>query len=487
MPKKSLEQKTLKGIGWSTISQLGKSVLNILITLILVRLLVPEDFGVIAMVTVFTGFSNILVNFGFGLALIQKKEVTELDLSSVFWLNAILGIILAVIIILCAPLIANFYEKPELLPLTIFVSINYVFISLSIVQRTVLKKSLNFKKLSLIELTAVVVSGIVGIACALYGLGVWSLAIQIVILSFVTLILLWYSTSWKPKFQYSQASIKSLWALSFSIFGNSGLNYATNNFDNLLIGKMFGGSSLGLYNKSMMIIMIPSVIISSVITKVLFPSFSLIQDDLERIKHVYLKMFRAVAFFSFPLMLTASVAAESFVITFFGANWIEAIPYVRIFAIIGMIRSLNSLVGTIFYTKNRSDLVWKVGFMKKGAIIASILIGLNWGISGIVVGRLVAECINLFLSFYYVGQVLFLTVKEQLVNLYPVILNSLIMTAFIVLLQVQFLESIVSIPFLQISLMSFCGAAIYLFMAYLNKNSELKQMVRLFKRIGVEL
>ena len=487
MSDKSLEQKTLKGIGWSTISQLGKSGLNIVITLILVRLLAPEDFGLMAMVTVFTGFSTILVNFGFGLALIQKKEVTDVDLSSVFWLNTVLGFGIAIVISLLSPLIAQFYEIPRLIPLTIFVSVNYIFISMSIVQRTVLKKGLIFKRLAIIELLAVIVSGLVGIACALNGMGVWSLAIQIVCLSFITLCLLWFYTNWKPSFVYSHDSIRSLLKLSASIFGNSSLNYATNNFDNLLIGKLFGQGLLGIYSRSMMIILMPRVIISSVITRVIFPSFSIIQDNLEKIRQIYLKMFRFVAFLSFPLMLIISVGAEPFVLSVFGENWSEAIPFVRIFALVGMMRSLNSLVGTIFYAKSRSDLIWKVGFMKKGTIIASILIGLFWGVQGIVVGRLIAEFINLLLSFYYGGEVLSLSVNKQIRNLMPVMINSFVMASILVGLNFLMIQGGIENPFIQLGLFGIVGALVYLSLSYLSKSGELKQTFVLLKKLGLEL
>ena len=487
MKAKSLEQKTLKGIGWSTISQLGKSIFNIIITLILVRLLLPEDFGLMAMVTVFTGFSTILVNFGFGMALIQKKDVTDVDLSSVFWLNSFLGVAIAIIISLASPLVAKFYEIPELIPLTIFVSINYVFVSLSIVQRTVLKKKLIFKKLALIELVSVISSGIIGIGCALYGFGVWSLAVQIVCLSLFTFGLLWFGTKWKPSFVYKHSSIKSLLKLSFSILGNSSLNYATNNFDNLLIGKIFGQGTLGIYSRSMMIILMPSVIISSIITRVVFPSFSIIQDDIEKIKKIYLKMFRFVAFLSFPLMLIISIGAEPFVLSVFGEKWAEAIPLVRIFALVGIMRSLNSLVGTIFYSKNRSDLIWKVGFMKKGTIIVSILIGLYWGIQGVVIGRLIAEGINLYLSFYYGGEVLSLSVSEQVKNLMSVILNSSILAISLIFLKLLMFQGGMENVFLQMSVLIIIGALIYLITTYTRKSEELKQMLNLVKKLGVEL
>jgi len=418
----SLKQQVVKSIGWLAVSQIGSQILRVVTTLILVRLLLPEAFGTIAMILVLTNFSTQLINFGFASAIIQKKNLTNLDSSSVFWLNVLVGTIITLLIILFSGQIALFYEKPILKPLAIFLAFIYFLGSLSLVHRALLEKNLKFEVLAKIDLLTFLGSGIIAITLAKLGYGVWSVAFQEFTIVLIPTLLLWIGSKWRPNFSFSLHSIKSMFGLSASLFFNSFLAYVSNNLDNMLIGKHFGDQSLGIYSKSFSFIGIPGRLITAVLSKVMFPLFSIIQDNLKKIKSIFLDLYFLVSFISFPLMIYVYSIAEHFTLVFFGENWIGMIPFVKIFSILSMISSLNSISGILFMSQGRADIILKAGVIKRGIIISSILIGLQFGFMGIAICRLGAEFLNLFVSFFFIDKILNISILKQFGNiLYPII------------------------------------------------------------------
>ena len=207
-------RKTISGIGWSLFSQVGRQGFQLIIAIILARLLSPREFGLLSMVVIFTNFASIFSEMGFGASLIQKKEINENQLSSVFWFNVIAGLILTILFIICSPLIANYYQEPILIPVTIVLSFNTLFSSFSIIQNTLLVKQMDFKKLSFVEITSVGISGSIAIIMAFYGFGVWGLVAQSITLTIVTVILLWLLIRWRPKLLFEWAHLKAFWDLA---------------------------------------------------------------------------------------------------------------------------------------------------------------------------------------------------------------------------------------------------------------------------------
>ncbi len=427
----NIRDKTIAGLGWSMISQLGRQGLMLVINLVLARILSPREFGLLAMVTIIISFASIFAELGFSAALVQKQEVLEEQLSSVFWFNLGAGLLLTIIFIIGAPIIARFYNELLLIPLTILLSTNFIFSSLNIVQNTILTKSMDFRTLSIVEITAVGISGTVAILMACMGFGVWSLAVQSVVLSITTAILLWLLNDWRPSLTFRWDTIKELLGFSSNLFGTNIINYWVRNIDYLLIGRLLGTEPLGVYNRAYDTMLFPLSNVSRVLSRVMFPSFSIIQHDKRKIKDIFLKISRAVALVVFPMMMGLLVTAELFVNVIFGPKWIAMIPILRVFSIVGMMQSIGTLNGNLYLSQGRADLQFKVGTILRIFVIVGIIIGLQWGIVGVAYGFTITSAIIAYPSFYYAGRLVNLTYWQLLQNLASIFVCAATMAIFV--------------------------------------------------------
>jgi O-antigen/teichoic acid export membrane protein len=410
-------QKTVSGITWSVVSQVGRQVLTFVISVILARLLSPREFGLVAMVTVITNFAGIFAELGFSSALVQKKDVRQEHLSSVFWLNLGAGLLLTALFMAGAPLMASFYGEPLLLPVTMLIATDFVISALTIVQNTLLTKSLDFKTLSIVEITAVGLAGIVAIGMAVTGFGVWSLAVQSLVFSAVSAALLWRFGNWRPALIFRWNAVKELLGFSMHLFGTQTLNYWARNIDYLLIGRYLGTSPLGAYNRAYSVMLFPLSNVSRVLSRVMFPSFSMIQDDRLRIKDIFLRMTRIIALITFPMMLGLFVTVEPFVLTVFGPKWVEMIPVLRVFCLVGMIQSIVTLIGNLYLSQGRTEVQFRLGLFTRATSILGIVVGLRWGIVGVAIGYSIAATINLYPNVFFAGRLVNLTFSELLQNL----------------------------------------------------------------------
>ena len=377
------KERTISGIGWSVVSQLGTQSMQLIIGVTLARLLTPNDFGLIGMILVFTGFANIFTDLGFGSAIIQKKDVSQEHYSSVFWLNIGTGFVLMMVFIGLSPLIGKFYGESVLVPLTMVTSSNFLIGSFGIVQTSILKKDIDFKKIALINMTALLISGIAGISMAFMGLGVWSLVWQSILLSFIQVIILWFVTAWRPSLSFNKKAVKELIPFSINLLGFTSINYWLRNGDNLLIGKVLGDGALGIYSKAYSIMLLPLRTVSSTISRVMFPAFSSIQEDRQRIARAYLTITRTIALITFPMMIGLWVVSEDFVLLIFGDQWADMIPLLQVFCFVGLVQSIGTLNGNLYLSQGRTDLQFKVGTIIGILGIGAIVIGLNWGIRGV--------------------------------------------------------------------------------------------------------
>lgn len=403
-PEQGFRHKTVNGVKWSVASQIGTQGIGFVTIVILARLLSPREFGLLAMVTVIASFAQIFSEMGFSSALVQKQDIEQKHLSSVFWLNLGMGGGLTLLFIAGAPLIARFYDEPILIPLTWFISFNFLIGSLTIVQKTMLTKTIDFRSLSIVNIVAVALSGVVAIGLAFGGAGIWSLAVQSVLLSTITTIMLWRLSHWRPAFIFNWDAIKDLLGFSLSLFGTKLLSYWTRNLDYLLIGRFIGLQPLGVYKNAYTIMLFPLSNVSRVISQVMFPSLSLIQDDKAKVRQLFVRMTRTIALVTFPMMAGLFVVADSFVLTLFGPQWSAMIPILMVFCLTGLMQSIGTLNGNLYLSQGRADLQLRVGLVLKMVGIMGIVVGLRWGALGVAVGYTVASLINSYPSFYFAGK-----------------------------------------------------------------------------------
>jgi PST family polysaccharide transporter len=415
----SLKDKTIKGLFWSGASQAGKQICQFVIIAILAHLLSPNDFGLLAMATVFINFGMIFSEMGISSALIQKQDTSDRHYNSAFWLNIVVGIALTLIFISVSPLIAWFYKKPELRVILTVISINYFISSFVIIQQTILTKEMDFKSLAIRDIIAIILSGAIGIFMAFHGFGVWSLVFQSITFTLLDAILLWFLSPWRPKYEFIKSDITDIFNFSANLTGFNILNYFARNIDQLLIGKILGAQALGYYSLAYKLMLYPLQNISMVIGKVMFPAFSKIQDDLKKVRNVYLKMVKAISLVTFPMMLGLFGVAAEFVNAFFGSRWLPIVILLRIFCICGMVQSIGTTIGNILLSQGRAELQLKMQIAGTFIVLVSVLIGLKWGINGVAIAYTLQSIIWVHITFYMTNKIINLGYKIFYSKLIP--------------------------------------------------------------------
>ncbi len=426
-----LRERAISGVKWSGFASGSQQILQVIVTIILARLLAPEDFGILTMALVFTGLIMVFNDFGTGSAVIQNQNMTDDDLSSIFWFNVLIGIIATLLTIAISPLIAAFYEKDILAPLLSLMAFSFLFTSLSVVQRSLLMKQMDFKRVSIVEITSAALSGAVAITLAYKGFGVWSLVWQGLVATITTTFLLWVITRWRPRLKFYKGSVRSVMGFSLNLLGFSVVNYFSRNVDYLLIGKFLGADQLGYYALAYRLMLYPLQNISNVVTRVLFPAFSIIQHDNENFRDAYLKSTRYIAFITFPMMFGLFAVANEFVLTLFGTKWEPTIFLVKVLCFVGMWQSIGSTVRQIYMAKGRTDWMFRWGMLEALLVTIAIIIGLQWEIKGVVISYAIITTVLVYPLFLIPFKLIDLKIKTFIYNFKHEFLASVIM--FIVL------------------------------------------------------
>jgi O-antigen/teichoic acid export membrane protein len=405
-----LRQKTIAGVGWTTLAQVTRQGLQFFISVVLARLLVPQDFGLIGMIVVFTGFAELFGEMGFGTALIQHKSPEKRHYSSVFWLNLIIGLLLTVIVMIAAPVVSGFYNEPGLTKLTMLIAINFSINSLGIVPNAILSRSMQFRSIGLIEMFTVIAAGGTAIILALMGYGVWSLVLHMLVSSSIIVAARWWITGWRPPFLFDKRAITDLLGFSSNLFGFTFVNYWARNADNLLVGKFFGTTGLGIYTRAYSTMLLPLSQVTRVLSRVMFPALSRIQDDRQRVKQVYLRSLAMIALVTFPMMMGLAVIVNHFVLALYGAKWAMVTPVLRILCLVGMVQSLDTTTGWIYQSQGRTNLMFRWG------VLFTVICLVGFGV-GVFIGTLkaVAWCyviaygLSLYWSFEVPGKLIGMT------------------------------------------------------------------------------
>ena len=396
----SLTSRTMKGVGWSTTSQICRFVFQFIVSAILARLLLPRDFGLIGMVAIFSGIIGMFSEIGLGAAIIQRSDTTEEHLSSVFWLNVVSGLVLMLIMMGLAPGIAFFYSEKQLTSIAAVLGIPFFLSSFGIVQRTLFTKQLDFKKLTIVEIVSMVVSSAIAISLAFYGVGVWSLVAQSLSGCTISVVLLWCLSAWCPCLLFKWDRIRELLGFSLNLLGFSFVNYFNRNVDNLLIGKFLGPSALGFYNQAYKLMLLPLSNISGSLGRVLFPAFSTIKNEHQKTREVYLRATRYISAVTFPIMLGLLVVAPEFILVVFGSKWKRSIFLLQVLCTVGIRQSIGATLGWIYLSQGRTDVLFKWGILSVSIIAASFFIGIRWDVEGAAIAYATAPLLIMFPAYY---------------------------------------------------------------------------------------
>lgn len=425
--EKNLKQKTVSGMIWSAVQKFGNMGISFVSNIVLARMLTPDDYGCIGMLAIFILVSNTFVDGGFGSALIQKKEPTQKDYSTIFWWNIFISTLLYGILFLSAPLIADFYHMPLLCSVLRVQGIILIINSLNIIQTNQLRKQLKFKRLANVTIIAHTIAALTAIVLAWKGWGVWALVAQQIIGSSVISLILWYINKWMPDFCFSRESFKQLFGFGGFILISNLINTFCNNIQGLLIGRFFTPAIMGYYTQAHKLEGIASYSFASVVDQVSYPVLSKFQSDNVVMKNILQKLILALAYVTFPLMLILILISEPLITLLYGVKWLDCVSYFQILCVGGIAICLQ---GVLYYAvaskgKSKELFVWTI--IKRGVGLVILLVGMYWGnVKGLLWGCSLSSWFILLSNAYLVSKYIKYNFFEQIKDLSQIMLVSLI-------------------------------------------------------------
>lgn len=412
---------------WSAVQKFGNMGISFITNIVLARMLTPDDFGCIGMLAIFITVSNTFVDGGFGSALIQKKEPTQKDYSTIFWWNIFISFLLYGVLFMSAPVIAEFYHMPLLSSVLRVQGVILIINSLNIIQTNQLRKQLRFKRLANVTVISHIIAAIVAIILAWKDWGVWALVAQQIIGSSVISLLLWYINKWMPDFCFSKESFKQLFGFGSFILCSNLINTFCNNVQGLLIGRFFTPAIMGYYTQAHKLESLASHTFTTIIEQVSYPVLSQFQSDNNALKNVLYKLVSTLVYISFPLMLILILLAEPLILFLYGEKWVASVSYFQILCVAGMSATFHGVHYYAVASKGKSRDLFIGTIVKRVLALIVLVIGMYlWQIDGLIwgfsVGAWIIAIVNVWLVAKHIGYSLW----QQLKDLLPIILLSII-------------------------------------------------------------
>lgn len=405
--------------------------ITFIVGIILARLITPQEFGLVGMITIFIAISSSFVNSGFGNALIQKQNCTEKDYSTVFYFNLLMGIVFFIILFFTAPTISNFFNEPQLKQLIRVLGIVLIIDALTIIQRTILTKRIDFKLQTKISIISSIISGILALTMAFKGLGVWSLVVRQISQQFISSLLLWVWNLWRPKLVFSIESFQQLFSFGYKLLISGLIDTVYRNVYYLIIGKYFSALELGYYTRADQFQTLPSSNLQTIIGRVSYPVLSSIQYDIPRLKEVYTKIIRSTMLITFVLMMGMAAVARPMILTLIGDKWGPCIIYLQMLCFVGMLYPLHALNLNMLQVIGRSDLFLKLEIIKKLFAIPIILIAIFLGIKAMIVGMIIHSLIAYYLNSFWSGKMIGYSIIHQIKDILPSFILALFVNALV--------------------------------------------------------
>lgn len=473
----SLKEQAVKGTGWSALERFATQGVSFLIQLVLARLLMPEDYGAIAMLAIFLQVAQVFIDSGFANALIKKIDCKDIDYSTVFYYNLAISVAVYFLFWGIAPLVATFYNLPLLKEVMRVISITLIINALCIVQRTQLVKAVDFKTQTKVSLSSVVVSGFIGIAMAYKGFGVWSLCGQSIICSLMQWLLYSYYVRWNPALSFSKQSFREMFNFGSKLLGASLISVIYNNIYTIVIGKRFDSTTLGLYSRADQFATFPSTNVGQIIARVTLPVLSKIQEDDNRLIQAYRKIIRYGSLVIAPLMLGLCAISKPLILSILTEKWVGVVPFMQVLCLGLVFDHMNGLNLNLLYVKGRSDLVLRLEVIKKIVAISILFISIPFGVLAMCVGRALYCIIAVFINTYYTKKLINLSVWQQFCDVLPYVGASVVMAVMILLS-----SSVIQNSFIQLMVGFVVGFVIYGLFTRLFFMSDIKDVLSVIKK-----
>lgn len=424
----NLKEESSKAFIWDFSGKLSTHIVSFIISVILARILEPHDFGLIAIIMVVFGIAGLFGDAGLGSALIQRKKILPIHLTSVFYFNICVGLSLTIFIFLSANLISQFYNNNELIILIKVLSFSFLIHSFGTVHGIILRRNLNFKTIAIVNFISSFLSGIIGVVAAFNGKGIWSIVLQQLSQAIIYNILLWIVNKWKPSFNFSMKALRVLWIFGFRMFLVSLLDAIYTRLDFIIIGKLFTPTILGYYQRAKSTEFIMLYYTSSSFVSVLFPLLSKLQHDILKFKTVILKFYSFVIFMIFLLIGIMYIVSDELIVLLFTEKWIGSIIYFKLMIFSAFSIPISSLLNNILSSRGKSKLLLKLELYKKILLSINLIFGFMLGIEGYLYGLIIVSFLSVYMTISYTGKELTITKRTFLVPF----INQIIITIFTV-------------------------------------------------------
>mgnify|MGYP003283432963 FL=1 len=424
----TFNQKTvLSNMLWRFAERCGAQGVSFIVSVILARMLLPEEYGVVSIITIFTSILNLFLDSGFKNALIQKRDADEIDYSTVFYFNIMMGVTLYIFMFWVSPFIANFYEMEAMTPYIRILSLTLILGGFNGVQTAIVAKRMEFKRFFYSSLTGTLVSAVIGIAMAYSGMGVWALIAQRLINQLVDTFILWFTVKWRPLFVFSIKRLMPMFRYGSKLLGASLLNSLTTNLSGLLIGKAYSPDLLAYYDKGRRI---PNLVVEnlqSAVQSVLFPVLAQQQEDKKQVKRILRISFMTAAYCIFPCMVGIGVCAESIIRILYTETWISMVPYLQLWCFIFAFYLMHTAQLQVIQALGRSDIILKIEIIKQIISIAVILLTIPLGVLPMLVAMCVVTVLCLYINAYPNKELVGYGFLEQIKDIVPIILLNCVM------------------------------------------------------------
>lgn len=470
-----MSNKSIKGTFWSMVERFSTMGIQLLCTLVVAQFLPPSEFGLIGMMSIFMAFSTILVDAGFGQAIIREQNVTPVDYSSIFYFNILLGLFIYSIFFFCAPLIARFYNEPRLVLLIRIAFLSLLLLSFSVVQQAQLFKSVNFATVSKSSLCAAIISGFLAIVIAYLFRNVWALVVQSLSFAFIRTCLLWIFNGWRPQMSFAMNSIRKYIGFSMNLLASNLIASITDNLANLFIGKHYSAHILGNYTIPDKLQRSVAGTLSFSIHRVSYPIMSSFQNDDNRLREYSQKVVGIAFYVIAPVMIILGIEADDFFAIILSSEWSESASYFKYMCIIGGIYCFADINMDILLVKGKSNWVLRIEIIRKTMLVLSLVLGIMYDIKILLLLLICYNVFNAIFVSYWAGRAIRCSLIYQLrVNLKTIM-------SLCIMIVVMFLITHLLTP----GIWRFCisvtaGISTYLLISYFMQNTFYKYLIDLF-------
>lgn len=471
MGNQSLKEKAVNGVIWSGLEKTFSRLLTLIFSILIARQLVPEDYGIVAMLNIFLAISQTFIDSGFAAACVRKLDRTDDDFNTMFLFNVAVAIIIYVILWFSAPLIAQFYDTPILKQICRVSSLSLVIGALRGVHSIKLSIDVNFKSFAITSIISATISGIFGLIMAYHGYGVWTLVYQQILNAILWTILLWIIVRWRPSLVFSKQSFKNLFSFGSRLLGSGLLNALYNNIYPLVIGKAFAPKELGVYTKAGGFSDFASLNVSSVIMPVFYPVFSNLQNEKDRLIFYYKKSISILSYIVFPLCFGLASVSGPFVRSILTEQWYGMVPILMILCFSTILQPIHDMNLNMLKVIGRSDVLLNVEAIIKALGILILIVSIPFGILGVCFGRVIAGILTYIIDSFVVKKIFKLDVFEQIYCLRHGIILSVIMSGAVLCI-VQMIPTDIAKLLCGI----LCGTAIYTITSLLSHAEEFGEL-----------